>query len=116
MRYGQTPPSTPYSPLHYAIVFGVGMLLAGAMRVPLAAGAALYTVGFWIRGRPETYKMLESGAARASQFRVLPPNFRPVQRGAELGYRNETGAGVRVGSEPSNGVHVGPDVIDAGTF
>ena len=104
--YGQTPAPQPYAPslMHYALVFGVGMGLSMFARVPLAAGAALYTLGFWIRGRPMTQTMLQQGTMRVGQ----------IPRASD----DPMGAGVRhgVAVSPSSVINVRPDVIDANTY
>ena len=116
--YGQTPAPQPYAPslMHYALVFGVGMGLSMFARVPLAAGAALYTLGFWIRGRPMTQTMLQQGTMRVEQMRLA--QYQAAAGQIPRASDDPIGAGVRhgVAVSPSSVINVRPDVIDANTY
>lgn len=56
-----------YSFKHYALVAAVGAVLGTVFRgaSPWALGALVYTLGFWVRGRPTTPMLLDQGAAAA---------------------------------------------------
>jgi hypothetical protein len=114
------------TPMHYALVFGVGMGLSMFLRVPLAAGALLYTLGFWIRGQRQTQRLLAQGALQAEAVRLRAFQAAAMPSVANGGPRppraadDPVGAGVRVGdaTEVSQGVYVrnGHDTIDVGTY
>ena len=67
-HYGQNnnapvPPKPAYGFFEYAMVAGVGALIGllggrTARLTPILFSAAVYTLGFWIRGRVETPKLL----------------------------------------------------------
>ena len=116
LPYGQANGQTGLSPMHYAIVFGVGAVLSMFTRAPVLTGAALYTLGFWVRGRPMTAKMLDQGAMRLEQMRLaqyqaaagqIPPQANaPLGAGVVINPNAPTATGsVRVIN--------GNDVIDA---
>ena len=69
----------PYSPLHYALVFGVGVALSSFSSVPIVAGALLYTLGFWVRGLPQTRAYLEAGGAATERKAAYLRQYTPAE-------------------------------------
>lgn len=120
---------------HYAVVAVVGAVLGTVFRgaSPWALGALLYTLGFWVRGRPGTPQLLDQSAAAAQaawhQGRVAWQQFQEAHPGnpyAAGGPYNPPfiqptthGAGVEHGVPAQPGVYVasnGRDTIDAGQY